>query len=123
MTIIMRVTTDFTLEYILKKKREHVTKTWGLQFAETEIPDKCFCALHVVSFKKHVVRKSTCASTFSLGTRALEFGTCTMLGVSQCLPSVCSAACQSSHGEPRLLSMCFILQSLHPSAAHALYFA
>lgn len=33
----------------------------------------------------------------------------------------CGAACQrtSSHGEPRLLSMCFILQSLHPSH-HAL---
>lgn len=29
----------------------------------------------------------------------------------------------SSHGEPRLLSMCFILQSLHLSAPRAPYFA
>lgn len=54
-----------------------------------------------------------------------ELGTYPMFGMSQCLPPVCSAACHrtSSHGEPRLLSMCSIHQSPHPSAPHAPYFA
>ncbi|MEQ2284163.1 hypothetical protein AMECASPLE_018717 [Ameca splendens] len=54
---------------------------------------------------------------------AFKVGTCAVFGTAQCLPSVCCAAAwqgASSHGEPRLSSMCFLLQSPYPSPHHTL---
>lgn len=78
-----------------------IIKTCNIHFSRSEILTEAY----VFCIQQRVVRCqwSNCTSIF-LWKMGFKLGTRTMLGLSQCLPSVYSAACQGkgSHGEPRL---------------------